>query len=172
MAGEAIVSIRDRKWTVTIADAPWELARGLGGLPELAPGTGMLFDTGWEQIVQVTTAPMLFPLDVAFLSQSLVVTEVCHNIEPGYIVTSTLPARYFLEVNAGELQGIVSGDRASVEFLPSEEIVVTVPDWMSTLTGFLGFVVMGVFMVVIARDFVRGALEPPKIFPVLYGPRG
>ena len=172
MAGEAIVSIRDRKWTVTIADAPWELARGLGGLPELAPGTGMLFDTGWEQIVQVTTAPMLFPLDVAFLSQSLVVTEVCHNIEPGYIVTSTLPARYFLEVNAGELQGIVSGDRASVEFLPSEEIVVTVPDWMSTLTGFLGFVVMGVFMVVIARDFVRGALEPPKKSPVLYGPRG
>jgi len=172
MSGQAIVTIRDKQWSVSIADTFWELVQGLGGLPELAPGTGMLFDTGWEQIAQVTTVPMLFPLDIFFFSQTLVVTEVCRNIEPGYIVTSTLPARYFLEVNAGELEGIESGDRASVEFLPSEEMPVVIPDWMSTMMSFLGFVVMGVFMVVIARDFVRAALESPKKKPVLYGPRG
>ena len=172
MPAQAIVTIRDRQWTVSIADNPWELAQGLGGLPELPAGTGMLFDTGWEQVIQVTTMPMLFPIDIAFLSESLVVTEVYRNVEPGYIVTSTLPARYFLEVNAGELEGIEAGDRAAVEFLPLEEIPVIIPDWVTTMTSFLGFVVMAVFMTVIVRDFVKRALQPPKKRPVLYGPRG
>jgi len=170
MPGQAIVTVRDRRWTVSIADAPWELSQGLGGLPELPAGTGMLFDTGWEQIIQVTTLPMLFPIDIAFLSDSLVVTEVYRNVEPGYIVTSTLPARYFLEVNAGELEGVEAGDRATVEFLPLEEIPVIIPDWMTLVTSFLGFVVMAVFMTVIARDFVKHALQPPKKKPAL-GPR-
>jgi len=172
MPGQAIVTIRDKQWTVSIADIAWELAQGLGGLPELPAGTGMLFDTGWEQVIQVTTMPMLFPLDIAFLSESLVVTELYRNVEPGYILTSTLPARYFLEVSADELKGVEAGDRATVEFLPLEEIPVIIPDWMTLVTSFLGFVVMAVFMTVIVRDFVKHALQPLKKKPVLYGPRG
>jgi len=60
-------------------------------------GTGMLFDLGIKQTIQVTTVPMLFNLDIAFFSEEFVVTEVCRNVAPGYLVTSTLPARYFLE---------------------------------------------------------------------------
>ena len=77
----------------------------------------MLFDMGYEQTITVTTEPMLFPLDIAFLSEALEVTEVYQNVAPGYHVNSIAPARYFLEVNAGELNGIAVGEPASLEVL-------------------------------------------------------
>jgi uncharacterized membrane protein (UPF0127 family) len=143
MAAQATVTIRDKKWSVAIANTPEDLAQGLGGVAGIAPGTGMLFDLGWEQTIQVTTAPMLFPLDVAFFSNSLVVTEVYRHVDPGYIVTSQLPARYFLEVNAGELEGIDSGDQSSVEPIPPTG-VLAMPDWVSAMLDFMGLVVMSI----------------------------
>lgn len=142
MPGTAVVTIQDNQWTVGLATAPWELVQGLGGMPEMPPETGMLFDTGWEHIIRVTTVPMLFPIDIAFLSEQLVVTEIYRNVPPGYLVTSTLPARFFLEVNAGELEDIEAGDRASVELLPYEETPVAVHEWASVMISFMGFVVM------------------------------
>src|SRR4030042_3003665 len=110
MAGQAVVRIKDKEWLVSIATATWELEQGLGGLPELPLQTGMLFDLGFEQVIHVTTAPMLFSLDIAFLSEELTVTEVYHDVEPAYLVTSIQLARYFIEVNAGELEGIAPED--------------------------------------------------------------
>ena len=151
MAAQATVTIRDKKWSVAIANTPGTLAQGLGGVAGIAPGTGMLFDLGWEQTIQVTTAPMLFPLDVAFFSNSLVVTEVYRHIDPGYIVTSQLPARYFLEVNAGELEGIDSGDQSSVELLTLE---TSMPDWVSTMLDFMGLVVMSICLGGLLKEVV------------------
>jgi len=170
MPGQAVVTIRDKQWQVSIADTPWELTQGLGGLAELAENTGMFFDTGYEQIIQVTTVPMLFPIDIAFFSESLAVTEVHRNVEPGFIVTPTVPARYFIEINAGELESIEAGDVALIEILSLAE---TPPpaDWTYTMMTFLGFMVMGMFMVAIVKDLVKNALETEKK-PVLYGPRG
>ena len=47
----------------------------------------------------------------------MVITEVYRDVQPGYLIT--LPARYFLEVNAGELERIDSGSQASFELLAS-----------------------------------------------------
>ncbi len=171
MPGQAIVTIRGKQWQVDIADTPWELVQGLAGLPEISPLTGMLFDTGLTQIIRVTTAPMLFPIDIAFLSGTLVVTEVYHNVEPGYLVTSTVPARYFLEVNAGELEGIDSGDRAFIEFLPAPLMMPAETNWMAAMVRFMGFAIMAVFVVMIARAFVKAAMAPPKRKPVLHDPQ-
>jgi len=163
MAGQAIVSIKDKQWTVTVAALPWEIAQGLGGIPELPAGTGMLFDTGVEQIIEVTTVPMLFNLDIAFLSDDLVVTEVYRGIEPGYVVTSTKPSRYFLEVNAGELDSIEAGDSASIEIFPVEEVPVAGTDWVSALFGFMGLMVVGV----LAIGLVQGLFEETETKPAL-----
>jgi len=157
MAGQAVITIDDRKWSVSMASSPWELAQGLGGIPEIAPEMGMLFDLGYEQIIQVTTVPMLFPLDIAFISDDMVVLEVYRSIEPGYIVTSTLPARYFLEVNAGELDTIDAGDKASIELLVSEELTV-IPEWVAALISLAGLVVVGIFMVGVSRTSTRQLL--------------
>ena len=171
MSGQAIVTIKDKQWQTGIADTPWELTQGLGGLAELAPNTGMFFDTGYEQIIQVTTVPMLFPIDIVFFSESLAVTEVYPNVEPGFIVTPTSLARYFLEVNAGELEGIEVGDIAQVEILSLAETPSSNADWSSMMISLFGFLVMGVFMVAIVKNVVAGTIEPEKK-PVLYGPRG
>ena len=157
MAGQAIVTIGDKQWLVSMADTPWEMAQGLGGMPELSHETGMLFDLGYEQIIQVSTLPMLFPIDIAFLSDELVVTEVYRNVEPGYAFTSTLPASYFLEVNAGELDTIDAGDKASIESLISEELTV-IPEWVPALISLAGFVTIGIFMVGVTRTSTRQLL--------------
>ncbi len=170
MSGQAVVTIRDKQWQTGIAATPWELTQGLGGLAELAPNTGMFFDTGYEQIIQVTTVPMLFPIDIAFFSESLGVAEFYLDIEPGFIVTPTSLARYFLEVNAGELEGIEVGDIARVEVLSLAETPPSNADWTSMMVSMFGFMVMGVFMVAIVKNVVAG-IEPEKK-PVLYGPGG
>lgn len=166
MAGQAVVKIGNNEWLTDVATLPWELEQGLGGLPELPTGTGMLFDLGFEQTIHVTTVPMLFPLDIAFLSEELMVTEVYHNIEPGYLVTSTQPARHFIEVNAGELEGIAPGDTVSVELLILEEMPVEL-DWVSMMFGLAGFLILGTLTVSIVRDFTGKAFEEPEGKPAL-----
>jgi uncharacterized membrane protein (UPF0127 family) len=151
MAGQLTVIISSKEWSVSLAETPWELIQGLGGIPEIPQGTGMLFDMGFEQTITVTTEPMLFPLDIAFLSESLAITEVYRDVQPGYLVTSTLPARYFLEVNAGEMEGVDIGSQASADNLPLQEVPAAT-DWVSSLTSFISFTLMGVFTVGIVKD--------------------
>ena len=152
MAGQAIVTINDKQWAVDIAVTPWELSQGLGGLSELPSGTGMLFDLGYEQVIEVTTVPMLFPLDIAFLSEDMTMTEVYHDIEPGYIVTSQSLVRYFLEVNAGDMEGIKAGDTALAELLAMQS-EPRVTDWMTPVAAFAGVALMGALVVDLGRGF-------------------
>jgi uncharacterized membrane protein (UPF0127 family)/antirestriction protein ArdC len=155
MAGQALVMINDKRWTVDIASTYWELAQGLGGLVELPAGTGMLFDLGYEMTVEVTMVPMLFPLDIVFLYEDLTVTEIYQNVEPGHLVTSQLPARYFLEVNAGDLADVEPGMTASIELLVSEVIAPAASDMASALVPFAGFIMMGTLTTIIMSDTVK-----------------
>ncbi|ACZ61403.1 LtrC-like protein [Dehalococcoides mccartyi VS] len=161
MAGQATVTIGNRQWSTDLATAPWELTQGLGGIQEIPPDTGMLFDLGFEQTITVTTEPMLFPLDITFLSEDLVVTEIYHNVQPGHLVTSMSAARYFLEVNAGELDGLVSGSQALFQLIASES-PVEAPDWVTPMISFLGFTLMGFFLVGIVRDFTGSMFVEPE----------
>ncbi|MFC1994898.1 DUF192 domain-containing protein [Chloroflexota bacterium] len=150
MAEQAIITINDKQWAVDIATSPWELSQGLGGIVEIPVGSGMLFDTAFEHIIQVTTEPMLFNLDIAFLSSDLVITEIYRNVAPGLLVTSELSARYFLEVNTGEMEEIEAGDTALAELLPVQsEPVMT--DWVMPMAAFAGIVFLGVLTVDLAR---------------------
>ncbi len=164
MPGQAVVTINNKEWQVDVATDPWELNQGLGGIMELPPSSGMLFDLGYTQTIQVTTVPMLFPLDIAFLSEDSMITEVYHDVQPGYLVTSTVPARYFLEVNAGKLEGMAPGDTASVDFLSFEEIPVAT-DWLSMMFILAGFLILGTLTASIVRDFTRQVFEEPAAKP-------
>lgn len=154
MPGQGVVTIRDKQWSVSIANTPWELVQGLGGVPQIPAGTGMLFDTGWEQSITVTTVGMLFPLDVAFLSESLVMVDLVQHFVPGHRITAVRPACFFLEVGAGEMDGIDLGDRAYVELLPFQET----PIWETTLT-FMMNMMMTIFPVVMVGAFGVGMMK-------------
>ncbi|MFH0846503.1 MAG: DUF192 domain-containing protein [Chloroflexota bacterium] len=118
MAEEAIISIRGTEWQVLLTGLRQEL-RHRRGTPDLTSGEGMLLDVGSPQIIQVRSLAQAEPLDIAFLSEGLVLVEVYRKVPGGEILNSTLPVRYVLQVNAGELIGIDSGDRASLERLPA-----------------------------------------------------
>ena len=155
MAGQAVVTIGNKEWFTDVATLTWELSQGLGGLVELPPATGMLFDMGFAQTIEVTTVPMLFLLDIAFLSEDLTVTEIYRDVEPGYLVTSQVPARYFLEVNAGEFAGIEPGSSVSVESLVTEEITPAASDLVSTVVPFVGFLTVSAISILVMRDMVK-----------------
>ena len=171
MAGQVRVTIGSKDWLASLASTPSELVQGLGGIPEMPQGTGMLFDMGFDQIIQVTTVPMLFPLDIAFLSETMVVTEIYRNVQPGYLVTSTLPARYFFEVNAGELDGVNSGSQASFELL-TPVVAVAASDWVSPMISFMGFTLMGILLVSFVGDFTKSTFaDKQKTFSFLSSPK-
>jgi len=156
MAGQAVVTIKDKQWAVDIASNSRELSQGLGGLLELPSGTGMLFGLEYERVIEVTTVQMLFSLDIAFLSEDMTITEVYHDVEPGYIVTSQSLARYFLEVNAGDMEGIKAGGVASLELLAMQsEPVVT--DWMTPMAAFTGFVLVGALVAGVVKSLSKEA---------------
>ncbi|MHB8084358.1 MAG: DUF192 domain-containing protein [Dehalococcoidia bacterium] len=106
MNGEVLVRIGNKSWVADLASTLAEQEKGLAGVSVLEPHTGMFFDLGFEQTIYVSTEGMLFPLDIVMFSEEMNVTEVCRNIPPGKMLQSVWPARYFLEVNAGELAGI------------------------------------------------------------------
>ena len=114
MLGQAIVNIRDKQWNVSLATTHSELVAGLGGISSIPMGTGMLFDMGSDQYIDVTTVPMLFSLDIAFVSGSLNVVGLAQNVPPSQRLVSTQVARFFLEVNSGEMAGIELGDPVNV----------------------------------------------------------
>ncbi|MEK7280757.1 MAG: DUF192 domain-containing protein, partial [Chloroflexota bacterium] len=63
------VNIGNQEWGISLAATPQELSQGLGGLPSLPRGKGMLFDLGEERIIAVTTVPMFLTIDVVFISE-------------------------------------------------------------------------------------------------------
>ncbi len=172
MSGKAIVTIRDKQWQVNVASTPTDLQTGLSGVPSMPPGTGMLFDTGIEWYITVTTEDMLFPIDIIFISENLNVTEVAFNVGPGSWGVSR-PARYFLEVNAGEADDIVPGDTVNIELLattPSPGNTGT--SWITPVVTFAGVLMMGAMMTNMSKTMTKAMLSKPKEKPLIYGPRG
>ena len=120
MTGEAVVVINSSQWSVEVATTPAELTQGLSGVTGMPAGTGMLFDLGFDQsYIQIDMSRMLFALDIIFINSSRGVVGVLHNVQPSdeaYLDNSILPgARWFLEVNAGESEGIDVGDDVVIQ---------------------------------------------------------
>jgi uncharacterized membrane protein (UPF0127 family) len=116
MSGQAIVTINENQWSVSLATTYDELTAGLGGVASIPAGTGMLFMLPEKRAVTVTTSAMLFNIDIVFISDGLVVDAVS-DVEPGYLVTEQTPCDMFLEVNAGEAAAVEPGDGVTTEII-------------------------------------------------------
>lgn len=172
MPGTAIVVIGDNEWLVDVATTPQELLQGLAGVASIPAGTGMLFDLGAEQIITVTSEEMLFPVDVIFISSDLKVTEVAFNLMPGYFGTTSLPAQYFLEVNAGEAAEIFSGDDVSITITQAPGFDLS--SWSSIINLALPLVLFAfLFMIIQWQPKSSGSSKGnpgPKELPLGYRP--
>jgi len=116
MSGQAIVTIGDKLWNVSIAATLTERATGLSGVVSMPASTGMLFDLGGVQPnVPITMGDMLFPLDIVFVGEDSLVNGVFEDVQIGQAGVEGVNARYFLEVNSGEAAGIGVGDLMGIE---------------------------------------------------------
>lgn len=119
----AKVRIGQGEWRVELAVTEAQRRRGLGGRKAVPEGTGMLFVLDREAGgVPFHMKDCLVPLDVAFISASLVVVDIrTMSVEPDpsdpqILYLSEHPYRYALEVAAGELEraGVEIGDRVAL----------------------------------------------------------
>lgn len=126
MAGQVNVTIGSHMWVAYLANEAWELTQGLSNLASMDAGSGMFFDTGYQHLISVQTLQMLFNLDIAFINEDFKVVEIHRNVPNSQEFTATELARYFLEVNAGEMADIDVGDDVVVE-LVTGPVVGVVP---------------------------------------------
>ena len=139
MPGQATVTINDNQWSVWVANTLTELSTGLSGIESIPASTGMLFVLGAKRQVTVDTSQMNFPLDIIFISESLVI-DVASNIQPGYLVTEETPCDMFLEVNAGEAAGVEVGDTVTTATIQQPGINFSQIMYFAIPVALLGFV--------------------------------
>ena len=159
MPGQAIVRVNENEWAVSLATTYAELVWGLSGVTSIPSGTGMLFVLPTDQPVSVTTEPLLFNIDIIFISSGLEVVDVARNAAPGTIVTESTPVSYFLEVNAGEADGVESGDMAGITIY--QPAATTLTNWIAPLVSFAGLMAVGAFMVSTTRSITEAILGEP-----------
>ena len=120
----------DVAYAVDMAVTPEERQQGLSGRETMAQDTGMLFVFEEEQPLTFWMKDMRFPLDIIWIDGQCRLIDVAADVPtppPGADtadiprVQSPSPARYVLELNAGEWAraGLSPGDR--VEFLGAIE---------------------------------------------------
>lgn len=118
--------------TVVIGDdieIPVELpvnpVQGLGGRDDLKVGTGMLFTMDRTQTI--TMRGMKFSLDIVWIGANNKVVDISANtllsvLNNDSLYTPKKPAKYALEINAGEAQkrGINIDDTVQINLLPND----------------------------------------------------
>lgn len=96
--------------TVWVAETVAERWRGVRGLPDLRPGTGVLLswkNTGWHAL---TMQGVAFPLDLIWLDEQLHVTSVARRVMPETSIIRGY-GKAVLELAAGQAaaSGLVAG---------------------------------------------------------------
>ncbi len=122
----AMVRVANAAYTVDVAAQPETRQQGLSGRESLPQNAGMLFVFDEEQELQFWMKDMRFPLDIIWIDAQCRLIDISAHVPtppPGADnadiprANAPSPARYVLELNAGEASraGLSPGDR--VEFL-------------------------------------------------------
>ncbi len=102
---------------VELAVTPEEQARGLMYRKSLKRDAGMLFVYSSEAIVHFWMKNTYIPLDMVFINSQHIVTGVHRSAKPHdeTAISSGLPVRYVLEINAGRADqcGVKAGSKAA-----------------------------------------------------------
>ncbi len=103
------------EFVVEVAATQISRARGLMFRRSLDPGAGMLFDYGYDKLVQFWMKDTYIPLDMLFIKSDGRISSIAHRAVPHSrtIIPSQGLVRAVLELNGGtaERLGIRAGDR-------------------------------------------------------------
>ncbi len=114
-----VLSFGTSTFKIEVADTHATRVRGLSGRAMLPPRTGLLFIFLDDDTHGIWMKDMRFPIDIVWLDADLRVVHIESDVSPDTFPMSfvpPVPARYVLEVNAGEAStaGIVTGSQAIV----------------------------------------------------------
>ena len=122
--GAPWVKIGGERYAVEIADDDAERARGLMFRDVLAEGHGMLFIHVSEEPQSYWMKNTRIPLDILYFDDSRRLVAQQRDVPPCSLgdacppYPSDAPARYVLELNAGEAARLDLQDGATIEFGP------------------------------------------------------
>ncbi|MCH6482576.1 DUF192 domain-containing protein [Pseudoxanthomonas sp. LH2527] len=114
------VEVGGERFTVEIADDDTERARGLMFRDELGAGTGMLFIHDAEEPLAYWMKNTRIPLDILYFDNARKLVSQQRNVPPCSggdscpTYPSAQPARYVLELNAGEAERLKLQDGAEL----------------------------------------------------------
>ncbi len=114
------VEIKGKKIKVEIADSQAEMEKGLIHRENLGENSGMLFIFPDSEIRSFWMKNTLISLDIIFVDENLEIVDIKNALpcssEPCALYTSSLPAKYVLEVNSGfsEQNNLTIGEEVSL----------------------------------------------------------
>lgn len=120
--GPLWVEVGGKRYTVEIADDDWERQKGLMRRRHLPTEHGMLFIHDQEAPLAYWMKNTWIPLDILYFNNQLELVSQQRNVppcpqgDPCPNYPSEGPARYVLELNAGQAEalGLKAGDRLTV----------------------------------------------------------
>ena len=124
-AGTPWVEIGGERYAVEIADDDAERARGLMFRDAMADDRGMLFIHDSQEPLAYWMKNTRIALDILYFDESLQLVSQQRDVPPCTggnacpAYPSTAPARYVLELNAGEAARIGLSDGARLELSPA-----------------------------------------------------
>ena len=89
---------------VELADTLEKRVRGLSGRADLSENRGMLFIYDTPGFYEIWMKDMEFPVDIIWIDKNGKIIDITKNVKPESFpktFTSSGPAKYILEVNAG-----------------------------------------------------------------------
>lgn len=113
---EVKIKIAEKQYKVKLAETEETHKNGLQNIEHLPEDEGMLFVFDEEEIRSFWMKDTVIPLDIIFINENLIVTEV-YKGEPNSTEMLYGPCSYVLELNQGS--GIKEGDE--LEFEPKEK---------------------------------------------------
>lgn len=121
---DAWVELNGQRYSVEIADDDAERARGLMFRDEMATGHGMLFIHERQEPLAYWMKNTHIPLDILYFDSDRKLVSQQRDVPPCSLgdgcppYPSTNPARYVLELNAGEAARLGLKDGAGLTFGP------------------------------------------------------
>lgn len=108
------------EFDVEIADEPDERERGLMYRTDMAADAGMIFEYDTPQIINIWMKNTVLPLDIVYVNERGVVTQVAPNSVPYSLelIPSETPVVAAIEFNAGTAAriGLLPGDTVRSPF--------------------------------------------------------
>ncbi|AWV08419.1 DUF192 domain-containing protein [Marilutibacter maris] len=121
------VEVGGTRYQVEIADDDAERARGLMFRDRMEAGHGMLFIHDHEQMQSYWMKNTRIPLDILYFDSARRLVSQQRDVPPCSLgngcppYPSSAPARYVLELNAGEAARLQLEDGATMQFGPAIE---------------------------------------------------